>query len=119
MARAAAGHGPTGGVARSLRRAELWLVGGAAAFVAGFALVAVLAGGEGVVAHVAALEPHVVAGLCGLSLVNYAVRAARWQVFSRRVGVDLPWATSGLYYVAGFAMAVTPGKVSCLKLERN
>jgi uncharacterized membrane protein YbhN (UPF0104 family) len=46
-----------------------------------------------------------------LSLTNYALRFVRWQGYLRRQDVRVPRATSALVFVAGFAMAVTPGKV--------
>ena len=59
----------------------------------------------------ARLTPAEVVGLLGLSLVNYGVRTLRWQVYSRRIGLRLPWRHCLLYYFAGFAMTITPGKV--------
>lgn len=46
-----------------------------------------------------------------LSLINYALRTLRWQVYLRRLGVHIPLTYSGLTYVAGFAFTLSPGKV--------
>lgn len=48
----------------------------------------------------------------GLTLFNYALRFLKWHYFLRQVGVrDLPPAQSLRLFVAGFPLAVTPGKV--------
>ena len=46
-----------------------------------------------------------------LSLGNYGLRAARWHLFSRQLGVPTQAAQNLRYYLGGFAMAVTPGRV--------
>ncbi len=47
----------------------------------------------------------------GLALVNYGLRFVRWQLYLRHRDIDVPVATSALVFVAGFSMAVTPGKL--------
>ena len=47
--------------------------------------------------------------LC-LSLVNYALRFARWQTYLAAMGHTMPWRPSLGIYLAGFALAATPGK---------
>jgi glycosyltransferase 2 family protein len=49
------------------------------------------------------------AAIC--SLLNYALRIARWQRYLARLGHDLPFAFTSLTYIAGFAFTVSPGKV--------
>jgi glycosyltransferase 2 family protein len=49
------------------------------------------------------------AALC--SLLNYALRIARWQRYLVRLGHTLPFAFTSLTYIAGFAFTVSPGKV--------
>lgn len=46
-----------------------------------------------------------------LALANYAVRWLRWELYLRSVRVDVPTRPSALVFVAGFSMALTPGKV--------
>jgi uncharacterized protein (TIRG00374 family) len=46
----------------------------------------------------------------GLSLVNYALRFARWEIYLRRLQIRLPVARSLAYYLGGFAFTTTPGK---------
>jgi uncharacterized protein (TIRG00374 family) len=46
------------------------------------------------------------------TLFNYALRFLKWHYYVRRVGArDLPAAASARLFVAGFPLAVTPGKV--------
>lgn len=50
------------------------------------------------------------AGLLGLSLVNYVIRAWRWVVLSEFLGFEIAAARNVLYYFAGYALTATPGK---------
>lgn len=48
----------------------------------------------------------------GLTLVNYLLRFIKWHYYLSQIGVrNLPWRTSLRVFVAGFPLAVTPGKV--------
>ncbi len=51
------------------------------------------------------------AAALGLALVNYTLRFVRWQLYLRDRRVMVPSGTSALVFVAGFSMAITPGKV--------
>ncbi|MEY4593503.1 MAG: hypothetical protein RIR18_2398, partial [Pseudomonadota bacterium] len=58
-------------------------------------------------------------GLCGaLSLLNYVLRIIRWQSFLTRLGHGFTFSRSALYYVAGFAFTLSPGKVGELARVR-
>ncbi len=48
--------------------------------------------------------------ILGLSLLNYLLRFARWQLYTQRLGYHIPLAHNIAYYLAGFALTVTPGK---------
>jgi glycosyltransferase 2 family protein len=51
------------------------------------------------------------AALC-FTLFNYALRFLKWHFYIRQVGArDLPWRQSLRLFIAGFPLAVTPGKV--------
>jgi uncharacterized protein (TIRG00374 family) len=45
-----------------------------------------------------------------LSLVNYALRYVRWEVYLRRLGVGLARGGSLAVFLVGFLLSVTPGK---------
>lgn len=69
------------------------------------------------------LSPATLLGVFGLSLCNYALRLLRWDIYLRAIGPAVPLLRQGLYYVAGFAFTVTPGKlgeaVRALYLRRH
>ncbi|MCF8507047.1 MAG: flippase-like domain-containing protein [Caulobacter sp.] len=94
-----------------LRRAERRVLIGVLAFVALFVLAGAAMGGGAVLDHLAGLDAGLIAGLLALSLTNYGLRLIRWQVFSHALDIRLGWGRAGLYYVAGFALTVTPGKM--------
>ena len=58
-----------------------------------------------------AVTPSLVALLLGCSILNYAVRSLRFYVFARVLGIRLPFTRLAFYYIAGFSMIATPGKV--------
>ncbi|MBL8725902.1 MAG: flippase-like domain-containing protein [Planctomycetes bacterium] len=55
------------------------------------------------------------AGTVALALfwasLNYLLRWCRWQVYLRRLGCSVPRGESGLVFVAGFVMTLTPAKM--------
>lgn len=53
-----------------------------------------------------------------LSLLNYALRAMRWQRYLAVLGYSLPLGFTTLTYVAGFAFTLSPGKVGELARAR-
>jgi uncharacterized membrane protein YbhN (UPF0104 family) len=50
------------------------------------------------------------APILGLSLVNYALRFVRWEIYLRALGTALPRGRSLAVFLAGFLLSVTPGK---------
>ena len=51
------------------------------------------------------------AAALGLALANYGLRFVRWHLYLRHQTLAVPAGTSALVFVAGFSMAVTPGKL--------
>ncbi|MCA9676238.1 MAG: flippase-like domain-containing protein, partial [Myxococcales bacterium] len=51
------------------------------------------------------------AAALGLAVGNYLLRFVRWHLLLRDRDVDVPVGDSALVFVAGFALAITPGKV--------
>ncbi len=50
--------------------------------------------------------------ILGLTLWNYALRFVKWQLYLRALDLpDLSAGTSGLVFLSGFSMSITPGKV--------
>ena len=52
-----------------------------------------------------------IGGLLALSLGNYVLRALRWHLLARRLGLPVGMTQSLLHFLGGFAMSVTPGRV--------
>ncbi|MBV8063071.1 MAG: flippase-like domain-containing protein [Nevskia sp.] len=69
------------------------------------------------------LSPATLLAVFGLSLCNYFLRLLRWDAYLRAIGPAVPTLRQGLYYFAGFAFTVTPGKlgeaVRALYLRRH
>jgi uncharacterized membrane protein YbhN (UPF0104 family) len=72
---------------------------------------AVLSGRQGALAALRAVSLPVIGLMLCMSTVNYGMRGLRWLVFSRALRVDVPARANALYYVAGFSMTTTPGKL--------
>lgn len=92
----------------SLERRVLW---GLLLGVAIYAGIAIWTDVSSVLAVLRGFAPEVFLGALALSLVNYAVRFAKWQFYLRVLDVDVPAKVSLHAFLAGFVMSVTPGKV--------
>jgi uncharacterized protein (TIRG00374 family) len=101
----------SGAATSRLSRSAPYVIGGALVFGLLFALAAALAGGDDFLRHLGALSPGLLLGLLALSLVNYLARAVRWQLLCRRLDLAVPFPRNALYYVAGFSLTTTPGRV--------
>ncbi|MEM9210004.1 MAG: lysylphosphatidylglycerol synthase transmembrane domain-containing protein [Pseudomonadota bacterium] len=49
--------------------------------------------------------------ILGLALANYLLRAVRWQLYLKTIGLSLPLSTSIVHYIGGFAFTLTPARV--------
>ncbi len=101
-----------GDPAPRLRRSRRIAVALAALSAGAFVLAAALTGRlDRVVAEVLALPAWLVAIVAAASLANFALRAWRWQIAQGQIGVDLPYPRTLLYYMAGYALLLTPGRI--------
>lgn len=100
---------PTGTTTPATAIRPVWLIL-AGTGVAVYMLVAILSDREALVDGVVRLGVGGVTLILALSLLNYALRFARWHQYARRYGQQVPVALNALYYVAGFTFTVTPGK---------
>lgn len=57
------------------------------------------------------LGPVQIVGLLALSLLNYMMRALRWHVFARQIGLPPGLMRDIRHFLGGFLMSVTPGRV--------
>lgn len=87
------------------------VVGSLVLFAAAFIGVALFAGVETVIEEFKKLDASLVAGLLGLSLLNYAARGMKWHIFAQRLELNVPFKRMALYYLSGMSMVVTPGKI--------
>lgn len=78
--------------------------------VVGNAAVVGMAGTGEVTAAIARIGWSGACILLALSLVNYLLRFARWQLYLKAMGHPQPWRPSLAIYWAGFALTTTPGK---------
>lgn len=99
---------PAPRIGRSRRLAAWAAAGFGTAFVLGAALTGRL---DRVVTEVLALPTLLVLTVAAASLVNFALRAWRWQIAQRRAGVALPYPRTLLYFMAGYALLLTPGRI--------
>lgn len=96
----------------SRRWRDVALLGGLFVLVlAGLIGLAAATGWEETMAQLAKLGWLQVILLLALSLVNYAFRALRWHIFSRKLGLTTGILQNMRHYLGGFAMSVTPGRV--------
>lgn len=94
-----------------LRRVEFMAVAAAVGFVVAFVALSLYAGFDEVLAHLRSVDARLIALMLGLSLLNYLLRFWRWQLFGNGLGLRLPWRRNLLYFLSGFALTATPGKV--------
>lgn len=92
------------------RRLEYLVVASVVLFVAVVAAVSILSGADQMLDVASHLSARLILAMLALSLVNYLLRAARWQWFAHGLDIHLPPARNALYFIAGFAMTTTPGK---------
>jgi uncharacterized membrane protein YbhN (UPF0104 family) len=94
-----------------MRRAEYAAVITAVVFVAAMSAAGIWFGLDEVWHRMAELSPVVLVGLLALSAGNYVMRAWRWHLYGKHLDIEVPPGRTALYYVAGFAMTTTPGKL--------
>ncbi len=94
-----------------VRRGEFYAVALIAMSIAAFAVVSTRSDGDKMRLALGHLSLWLALGLTGLALINYVLRAVRFQLFARRLGVIVPFRRMLLFYIAGFAMSATPGKL--------
>jgi len=76
-----------------------------------YAAIVLVFGWDDIYRELAGFSPVLFAALAGLSLVNYALRFWRWELFLRELGVLLPVRESIGLYFATYIMVITPGKI--------
>ena len=68
------------------------------------------ADGRALLASLTTFNWVLMAPVLGLTLINWLLRFIKWQYYLHLLGHRVPWRPSGQVFLAGFSMAVTPGK---------
>ncbi|MEM6275417.1 MAG: lysylphosphatidylglycerol synthase transmembrane domain-containing protein [Pseudomonadota bacterium] len=104
-----------GNIQVSHAKRAIWdraVMGGLFAFVLlGLVGLASATGWNATIAQLGKLSLAAIGFLLLLSIANYAMRAARWDLFARELGLETSFSTNASHYIGGFAMTVTPGRV--------
>ena len=93
-------------------RAEFYAVWLLLVFVGGIAVIGYVGEKEALLGALAQLNTLLIGQILLLSLTNYTLRSFRFYWLGRRqLGLDISPPRMMSYYIAGFAMSATPGKV--------
>ena len=94
-------------IGRSIRLGALW----ALSLMTLITLGMFWFGFDETLAQLERINPRVLLLVLGLSFLNYLLRAVRWQILCRVLEIRVPFGRNALYFFAGFAFTVTPGKL--------
>lgn len=97
--------------AANIRRSLLIAVGTAIGFVAVAGIATFVVGVEGVLEQFRRLSASAVLTFFAIWVVAVSTRIWRWYILSQRVHMNVPLKRIAAYYVAGFALTTTPGRV--------
>lgn len=82
-----------------------------AAFVLGFAALALASGWQETLAQIEKISLTQLLALLGFSLVNYFARAVRWHSYTAALALGTGFVQDVRHYLGGFALTITPGRV--------
>ncbi|NVB77543.1 MAG: flippase-like domain-containing protein [Kofleriaceae bacterium] len=91
-----------------MARRWLWLVIAAVIGVAAFSMLGDL---RGIGDRLGGFAWPAFAAACALALTNYILRFFRWQMYLRRQEVSVPATSSGIVFMAGLSLSITPAKL--------
>jgi glycosyltransferase 2 family protein len=100
-----------GDIKKMIRRAAIYFVASILLLAVGFAVLSVLKDGHRIMASLQSLPIWAVAAVIGFALFNYAVRAWRFKYYAQCLSLHTSYSEILVYYVAGFAMSMSPGKL--------
>ncbi len=104
-------HRHCGHAGMKVSKLERRIVGGVVLGALVYAAIALSTDVRALVSHLTSLPLTIMAAALGLSLLNYAMRFAKWHFFLGRLGMRIPVGSSLNIFLAGMVMSVTPGKV--------
>jgi glycosyltransferase 2 family protein len=97
--------------AANIRRSLLIAVGTAIGFVAIFGIATFIIGFDAVLTQFRRLSFGAIATFFVIWVAAVSTRIWRWYMLSRRMGMNVPLGRIAAYYIAGFALTTTPGRV--------
>lgn len=97
--------------AANIRRSLLIAVATAIGFVAVFGIATFIIGFEAVVTQFKRLSAGAIATFFVIWVAAVSTRIWRWYMLSQRMDMRVPIGRIAAYYVAGFALTTTPGRV--------
>lgn len=92
---------------RLLKRLLIGLALGVGVYAAGTIYVGV----DKLASSLASFSFGLLLPVLGLTLINYALRFAKWQIYLRTLSIEVPTSESSLVFLSGLSMVVTPGKI--------
>ncbi len=97
--------------AANIRRSLLIAIGTAVGFVAIFGIATFIIGFDAVLTQFKRLSIGAIATFFVIWAGAVSTRIWRWYMLSRRMGLTVPLGRIAAYYIAGFALTTTPGRV--------
>jgi uncharacterized protein (TIRG00374 family) len=91
-------------------RFRRWVLAGIALGALLYLVLSLVAGLPAVAGELSAFRWELAVPILGLSLVNYALRFAKWHYLLRRLAVRIDVRASAEIFASGLAMTITPGK---------
>jgi len=101
----------TRGLAQITRKATLFFVASIILFGGCFAAISFMKDGDRIYASLRDLPSWSILAVVGLAVVNYGLRAWRYKYYAQCLSLHTAYQEILIYYVAGFAMSMSPGKV--------
>lgn len=87
-----------------------WLPFGVLGALVAYVVVARPFDWQTVISHINDLPPILWAQLLGTFVLSYGARIGRWSLFTRAVGVAVPWWRNAVIYMAGFGLGLVLNK---------
>lgn len=83
----------------------------AAGFVLAMLAVGVVSGGGDLLASLGRIDPGFFLLLLAMAFASFCFRLLRWHLCARSLGIHVPIGRHALFFLAGFSMTLTPGRV--------
>ena len=98
-------------IVQYMRRGEMYAVLLGVCSLIAFGSVSIFGDSQKLVASLDRLNGQLVLGILALVLVGFFMHAIKFQMFANHLNIKVPFGWMVIYYIAGFAMSATPGKI--------